>query len=199
MDRVVRLDGVVLVHVDLGLARVAAQQRLRVVKPWHTAKGFRNLPGMRQRTVPWRGYLKFMLQRTLRDAQRIPIPAGHVIPEPIAVGVLEALTDYDTMTWLGHATFLVRLGGTTVITDPFLSARASPFPFVGPRRFVPPGIARQNLPPIDVVVLSHNHYEHLDLATLARLPRRDRITAVVPLGLGRSLAKLGYRHVFELD
>ncbi len=188
-----------MVHVDLGLARVAAKQRLRVVKPWHTAHGFRNLPGMRQRTVPWRAYLKFLLQRTFRDTQPIPIPAGHVIPEPIAVGVLDALADHDTMTWLGHATFLVRLGGTTVITDPFLSARASPFSFLGPRRFVPPGIARTNLPQIDIVVLSHNHDEHLDLGTLARLRRRDRITAVVPLGVGRSLAKLGFRHVFELD
>jgi N-acyl-phosphatidylethanolamine-hydrolysing phospholipase D len=188
-----------LVHVDLGIARAATQQRLRVVKPWHTAKGFRNLPGMPVRDVPWSTYLRFMLQRTVQDARPVTVPAGHVIPEECALGVLDALADYDTMTWLGHASFLIRLGGATVLTDPFLSNRASPFPFLGPRRFVPPGIARKNLPPIDVVVISHNHYEHLDLRTLARLPRRDRIVAVVPLGLGRSLAKLGYRHVFELD
>lgn len=62
-----------------------------------------------------------------------------------------------------------------------------------------PGITISNLPPIDVVVISHNHYEHLDLRTLARLPNRERIVALVPLGLARPLQRIGYRYVHELD
>ena len=79
--------------------------------------------------------------------------------------------------------FLVRLDGVNVLTDPVFSRRASPMSFAGPERLLPPGLFMEDLPPIDVVVISHAHYDHLDTATLDKLPNKERITAVVPLGL----------------
>ena len=70
------------------------------------------------------------------------------------------------VTWIGHATVLAQLGGLNVITDPMFSSRAAPIAFVGPKRHQPPGLAPKQLPYIDVVLVSHNHYDHLDAAQL---------------------------------
>lgn len=103
-------------------------------------------------------------------------------------------------TWVGHATFLVQLGHTTFLTDPIWSDTASPVSFAGPQRFVPPGIEIDDLPPIDFVVISHNHYDHLDLATLVDLQRRNAQTYFyVPLGNGELLRDEGIANVRELD
>jgi len=83
---------------------------------------------------------------------------------------------------VGHATFLIQAEGLNILTDPVWSERASPLPFFGPRRRSPPGIAFDDLPTIDLVLLSHNHYDHLDLPTLSRLWRRDRPRMLAPLG-----------------
>src|SRR6266851_6973599 len=74
-----------------------------------------------------------------------------------------------TITWIGHSTFLVQLGGLNILTDPTWNDRASPFSFAGPRRIIPPGVRFQDLPPIHAVVVSHDHYDHLDEATVRRL------------------------------
>jgi len=71
-----------------------------------------------------------------------------------------------TMTWIGHATLLIQYDGLNILTDPHFTERASPFKFIGPRRFTPPGLALTDLPRIDLVVLSHNHYDHLDERTI---------------------------------
>jgi L-ascorbate metabolism protein UlaG (beta-lactamase superfamily) len=86
------------------------------------------------------------------------------------------------ISFVGHATFLIQTGGHNILTDPIWSERASPFPFAGPRRYNPPGIGFEHLPPIDAVLISHNHYDHLDIPTLARLWQRDRPKVVAPLG-----------------
>ena len=74
-----------------------------------------------------------------------------------------------TVTWVGHSTVLVQLDGVSFLTDPQWSERASPFSFAGPRRVVPPGLRFEDLPPIDFVVVSHDHYDHLDAETVKRL------------------------------
>ncbi|MET0371720.1 MAG: MBL fold metallo-hydrolase [Sphingobium sp.] len=85
-------------------------------------------------------------------------------------------------TWVGHATVLVQAAGLNILTDPIWSDHASPFPPLGPRRVAPPGIRFDDLPKIDLIVVSHNHYDHLDLPTLKRLWRRDRPKIVTSLG-----------------
>jgi L-ascorbate metabolism protein UlaG (beta-lactamase superfamily) len=86
------------------------------------------------------------------------------------------------VTLVGHATVLVQVGGLNILTDPVWSERASPVRFAGPRRANPPGVAFDDLPPIDAVLVTHNHYDHLDVVTLARLWERDRPRILAPLG-----------------
>jgi L-ascorbate metabolism protein UlaG (beta-lactamase superfamily) len=83
---------------------------------------------------------------------------------------------------IGHASFLIQVAGVNLLVDPVLSERASPFQFAGPKRANPPGIAFDDLPPIDVVLISHNHYDHLDLNTLKLVEARDRPRMIMPLG-----------------
>ena len=78
-------------------------------------------------------------------------------------------TGPESLTWLGHASFLLRTGGRTVLTDPFLSDWAGPLAGFGPKRIVPPGLPLAELPRVDVVVLSHNHYDHLDARSVEEI------------------------------
>jgi N-acyl-phosphatidylethanolamine-hydrolysing phospholipase D len=107
----------------------------------------------------------------------------------------------DSVTWIGHATALVQCAGLNILTDPVFSDRASPLAFAGPRRAQPPGIALDDLPPIDVVVISHNHYDHLDRASVLRLNERSRGRTVflVPLGIKPWLEQQGIHNAVELD
>lgn len=125
-------------------------------------------------------------------------------PPPIAFAAerLRELTEQSatSITWIGHSTMLVRMAGVTFLTDPTWSGTASPLPNVGPRRFVLPGIDFDELPRIDFVVVSHNHYDHLDLGTLRRLAERDPATRFfVPLGNAALLRENGIERVREFD
>lgn len=86
------------------------------------------------------------------------------------------------ITFIGHATVLIQVAGLNILTDPIWSDRASPIKFAGPKRVQAPGVAFESLPTIDLVLISHNHYDHLDLPTLRRLEARDRPRVIVPLG-----------------
>jgi N-acyl-phosphatidylethanolamine-hydrolysing phospholipase D len=106
------------------------------------------------------------------------------------------------VTWVGHASLLIQLDGLNILTDPMWSERASPVQFAGPRRHPAPGIAFEDLPPLDVVLQSHNHYDHLDSATVRHLVRSHREASwFVPLGLASFVQKRGARAgaIVELD
>ena len=170
------------------------------VRPAHHAEGggFRN---------PWRGadlrgggdVLKWMAQR---------VRSGKVLERDRASFELgtpsfdrpRAPADTLTATWVGHSTVLLQLGSVTVLTDPIWSARASPVPLLGPKRRVRAAVPFGELPPIDVAVVSHNHYDHLDARTVRRLRRRiPELPWVAPLGLGPWLQERGVRQAWELD
>jgi len=102
------------------------------------------------------------------------------------------------VTGINHATDLIQLDGLNVLTDPVYSERVSPVSWLGPRRVRPPGVAFDALPRVDVVLISHNHYDHMDLPTLARLGKRGRPRFLVPLGNARTLRSAGVEAV-ELD
>jgi N-acyl-phosphatidylethanolamine-hydrolysing phospholipase D len=105
-----------------------------------------------------------------------------------------------TATWVGHASLLVQMGGRSFLTDPIWSRTASPVSWIGPRRYVAPGLALEALPPIDFVVISHAHYDHLDLPTLVRLADRGENTRfLVPLGNAELLRDAGIERVEEFD
>ncbi|MEO1022634.1 MAG: MBL fold metallo-hydrolase [Bacteroidota bacterium] len=94
-----------------------------------------------------------------------------------------------TVTYVNHSTFLIQLDGLNILTDPVWSERVSPFSFAGPKRMRPPGIKFDNLPPIDLVLISHNHYDHLDLETLKRVVRHSDPEIVTPLGVNLYIEK----------
>lgn len=93
-----------------------------------------------------------------------------------------ARIDDARIVHLGHASFLYQIGGLNLLIDPVYSERASPFSFIGPKRVNEPGVAFDDLPPIDTVLITHNHYDHLDIETLARLHDRDQPRMIMPLG-----------------
>src|SRR5262249_9155358 len=103
------------------------------------------------------------------------------------------------LTHIGQATFLLQFGGLNILTDPNFSERASPVGWAGPKRVRDPGVALERLPRIDLILLSHNHYDHMDLPSLRRLRYRWNPPLVTGLGNGRYLAGKTLRKCVELD
>lgn len=111
--------------------------------------------------------------------EREPFPAAYETPPQDKP---PARVDGARIVHLGHASFLYQIAGLNLLIDPVYSERASPFSFMGPKRVNAPGVAFDDLPTIDAVLITHNHYDHLDIETLARLHRRDRPRMIMPLG-----------------
>jgi L-ascorbate metabolism protein UlaG (beta-lactamase superfamily) len=103
------------------------------------------------------------------------------------------------ITFINHATTLIQMDGLNILTDPVWSERVSPVSFAGPKRHRAPGIRFEDLPPIDLVLVSHNHYDHMDMATLRALQKRHRPAIVTPIGNAALLRRHGVHDAFELD
>jgi N-acyl-phosphatidylethanolamine-hydrolysing phospholipase D len=144
--------------------------------------------------------LRWQLQRLRHGREPDPAPSAFVRAQP-EVGYPVADPGECRLTWVGHATFLIQFAGVNVLTDPVWSRRASPISWLGPARLVPAALPFSALPPIDVVVLSHDHYDHLDRPTVRRLHERfgDALTWVTPIGYAGWLARLGIARVAELE
>ena len=137
--------------------------------------------------------LKFLLV-DMRRKVLPPIPPGLTNPNKPNLATLGE----HQLIWLGHACFALRLGGKLVLTDPYLSAVAGPLGF-GPKRFLPAALSAAELPRLDLIVISHNHYDHLDTAALKAYRWRGDTPVVCPLGVGRLMRRLGFSQVTELD
>jgi L-ascorbate metabolism protein UlaG (beta-lactamase superfamily) len=138
----------------------------------------------------------------MRDRLPKPPPAGWNLPAVKTDPAALASPDVNpSVTWVGHATMLVRLAGRNILFDPIFSERASPVGFAGPRRIVPLPIDIPDLPRIDVVLISHNHYDHLDAESVMRLAAMPQGSPrfLVPLGLKDWFATLGIARVDEYD
>lgn len=130
-----------------------------------------------------------------------PADARPRSPIPLAEPPSPATTDPIAATWLGHATALIEIDGHRLLTDPVWSQRCSPSKTVGPQRMHPPPVPLESLPALDAVVISHDHYDHLDMATVRALGRTQRAPFITPLGVGAHLREWGIpaERIVELD
>lgn len=161
----------------------------------HATSGFRN-PTVEERAK------KRGVMRWLTDVLQANIEADNLkeIPQLVTPNfekIYDPYPDAIQVTWIGHATFLIQMQGMNILTDPVFSHRASPVQFIGPTRKQPPGIAIGELPPIDIVIISHNHYDHLDINSVRALG--DDILYLAPLGLKQWFRDKNVVHHRELD
>lgn len=153
-------------------------------------KQFLNPKGIKAKGLP--DVFKWMRERQRGKWEN----KRHLKPGP------KPLPRYDNgvrITFVNHSTFLIQVDGINILTDPVWSERVSPFAFAGPRRMRPPGIAFSDLPKIDLVLLSHNHYDHLDITTLRRIHDKYNPQFIVPLGVSPYLEKKKITLVREMD
>ncbi len=139
-------------------------------------------------------FLQFLWDMRSMDWKRVNFPRATNDP-----AWLKTNRTQPALTWIGHASFLLQFGGLNILTDPHLTRRTSPVSWAGPERLAPLGLDFPDLPKIDLVVISHSHYDHLDLPTVQRLAREHDPLFVVPLGLKKWFAENGMSRVNELD
>jgi L-ascorbate metabolism protein UlaG (beta-lactamase superfamily) len=175
----------------------ARLERMKASSLW-TGNGFRNLhpiiPGLRDPTASMPTLQEFICGGERRVPQG-PLPSVN----PLETWTRQAHSGLRA-TWLGHSTVLLEMGGLRVLTDPVWGPRASPFRILGPKRFQPVPVPLRLMPPVDLVVVSHDHYDHLDYPTIRELARRH-VPFVTSLGVGAHLEGWGVlpELITELD
>ncbi len=161
----------------------------------HTPNGFRNTnPAFRP--PDWWPLHSFIASKTW---QTTVAPRTFEVPVHESEHAVLSPSPPSSVTWVGHSTLLVQLDGINVLTDPHWSHRASPVTFAGPPRVSSPGLRFEQLPPIHLVIISHNHYDHLDLPTVTRLAATHDPLFLVPLGLKKWFQAHNMVRVKELD
>lgn len=166
--------------------------------PHHTPGGFRNpWPDSELRGV--RDVIRWIRQRGRQRRAATP-PRGSFPTAVPQVAYPRAAASVFSATWIGHSTVLLQMGGLNVLTDPVFSQRASPVQWLGPARTMQPALALDALPPVDAVLLSHSHYDHLDKNAVKRLTKAHPAAVwIAPLELGAYLRGWGVGDVVELD
>ena len=166
-------------------------------KPYHHLPDgkFRNPEGSPERpdNVNW-SFKTFNKEKKKLD---MFLPADFAMKKEIVLKNLIENKNNDFVAWIGHATFLIKLGNTTIITDPVFSKNAGPL-FFGPKRYVDPALELNELPKIDLFLLTHNHYDHLDIRTIRKFPFKDA-KVLTALKLGKYFTKNQFKNVRELD
>jgi L-ascorbate metabolism protein UlaG (beta-lactamase superfamily) len=175
-----------------------ASDPVDTAKPHHTKDGFLN--SLIDEKPRFMAFLKWRWERLWKK-----VPDQESFHFPLAENDPAFLRDNNqktTITWIGHATMLLQLNGKNILTDPHFSERASPVNWAGPKRIVPPGISLKELPPIDMVVISHDHYDSLDRNTIINLYNREdgnSTVFIVPLGFREWFDNLGIKNIVEMD
>ena len=159
-------------------------------------KRFHNPPGSPKRNVNPLKWTAFIWRRLMPHKPDVKLT--YVLQHEEVIKQFKAITT-PSVTWLGHNCFLLRFKRTTILTDPFLSDYASPFAGIGPKRYVAPALSIAELPNIDLILVTHDHYDHLDLKTLAQLSQKETTQVVAPLGLAPLFQRCGYQRITELN
>ena len=164
-------------------------------KPYHhLADGtFRNPEGSPKRdsNIKW----SYKVFNEERKKIKINFPKEHVIPRSKVLKDINENLNNDYVAWIGHATFLIKLGNNTIITDPLFSKNTGPLIF-GPKRYVDPAIKLNEIPKTDILLLTHNHYDHLDVSTIRNFPHKES-KVITPLKLAKYFNR--FKDVNELD
>jgi N-acyl-phosphatidylethanolamine-hydrolysing phospholipase D len=197
------LAAVVSLNVACSSPPAVAAADIAAKPPHHREQGFQN----NHLNFQPRGLSELLTWQWQALREGLPKPPARPTPrvEPdldfIRANAAAGAAMQPAMTWIGHATVLVQMGGLNVLTDPIFSERASPVSFAGPRRALPPGLALAQLPRIDAVVISHNHYDHLDEASVVALSQQPGGSPLflVPLGNKAWFEAVGVPRVMELD
>ena len=166
-------------------------------KPYHHLENrkFRNPEGSPTRDTKFKwSYKVFNEEKKKID---LTVPSNHVIEKDLILKNLKKYKDENFIFWIGHATFLIKLGETTIITDPVFEKNMGPLIF-GPKRYVDPAIELKDLPKIDLFLLTHNHYDHLSTRTIQKFPHK-KAKVLTPLKLGKYFSKNGFTEVKEMD
>ena len=165
----------------------------------HTPNGAFQNPWPDSAPHGFRAILKWSRERRRQNLPPTPPRGSFPTATPAIVRPRAAASEF-TATWIGHSTVLLQFGGITIITDPVFCQRAFPVQWAGPRRVMDPAMSLDALPPIDVILLSHNHYDHLDKGAVKHLARvHPNATWVVSLGLAKYIRPWGARSIVELD
>jgi L-ascorbate metabolism protein UlaG (beta-lactamase superfamily) len=127
----------------------------------------------------------------------IDVPADHIINKKEVLENIKKNKNNDYVAWIGHATFLIKLGSTTIITDPVFEKNMGPLIF-GPKRYVDPAINLKEVPEVNLFLLTHNHYDHLSTRTIKRFPYK-KTKVLAPLKLGKYFTRNGFADVSEMD
>jgi L-ascorbate metabolism protein UlaG (beta-lactamase superfamily) len=141
------------------------------------------------------GHSKFLIKK--KKKLDMNVPKEHVVDKKKVLSDLELFKGDDYIAWIGHATFLIKLGETTIITDPVFSKNAGPLIF-GPKRFTKPALNLSEIPKIDLFLLTHNHYDHQDMMTIRKFPYKNT-KVLLPLKLGKYFSRNRYGDVNEMD
>lgn len=145
---------------------------------------------------PPKSFLDVLHWQLTRDKKPWPTSVANAPPSPVSQ---VTKPDEVKITFINHSTVLIQTQQCSLLTDPIWSERPSPFSWAGPKRVRKPGIAFSALSQIDIVVISHNHYDHLDLPTLIKLDKKFHPTFIVPLGNKSLLANAGIKNIIEMD
>jgi N-acyl-phosphatidylethanolamine-hydrolysing phospholipase D len=146
-----------------------------------------------------RDMLRWLAQRRTQPPAPTPPQGSFPTAKPSIVFPRAHVTDF-VATWIGHSTVLLQLGGVNLLTDPVFSQRASPLQWLGPRRIMDPGLPLNGLPPLDVILISHNHYDHLDRPAVKQIvDANPGATWIVPAGVARYIRRWGACEIVELD
>ena len=166
-------------------------------KPYHHLSDgtFRNTEGSPQRDPSFNWSFKIFNKE--KKKLNMTVPQDHVIDKEKVLSDLEKYKDDDYIAWIGHATYLIKLGDTTIITDPVFEKNMGPLIF-GPKRFVDPAINLKEIPEVNLFLLTHNHYDHLSTRTIQRFPYK-KAKVLAPLKLGKYFTRNGFSNVNEMD
>jgi len=156
---------------------------------------FRNPEGSpkRDKNIKW----SFKTFNKEKKKLKIEFPSNHVVEREKVLKNLEKYKNDNYVAWVGHATFLIKLGNTTIITDPLFSKNSGPLIF-GPKRYVESAIRLNEIPKTNLFLLTHNHYDHLDYSTVRDFPHK-KSKVLVPLKLSKYFTRNGFKDVNELD